>query len=219
MAQKKSSTQSEILEISKIALQNVESNETIKSLMEALGYNSAKISEGVSILQNTRAKFDENQTLEDNKLRAYKAFEEKRLAVNALYAKDRKKARIILKDDALTIKELGLVGEVSKNYVKWLETISLFYNVLNSQPALAQQLEVVQITPAHIASQLAGIAEVESLRAARTLSDGIAQNATKIKDKAFKDLEKWMGAFFAIARIALEDEPQLLESLGKFVRS
>ncbi|NCT16071.1 MAG: hypothetical protein GW774_12490 [Flavobacteriales bacterium] len=173
----------------------------------------------MSILQNTRSKFDENQTLEDNKLRAYKAFEEKRLAVNALYAKDRKKARIILKDDALVIKELGLVGEVSKNYVKWLETISLFYNVLNNQPALAQQLEVVQITPAHIASQLAGIAEVESLRAARTLSDGIAQNATKIKEKAFKDLEKWMGAFFAIARIALEDEPQLLESLGKFVRS
>ena len=219
MAQKKSSTQAEILEISKIALQNVESNATIKSLMEALGYTSAKISEGVSILQNTRTKFDENQTLDDNKLKAFKTFEEKRLAVNALYAKDRKKARIILRDDALTIKELGLIGEVSKNYVKWLETISLFYNVLNSQSALAQQLEVVQITPAHIASQLAGIAEVESLRAARTLSDGIAQNATKIKDKAFKDLEKWMGTFFAYAKITLADEPQLLESLGKFVRS
>jgi len=41
----------------------------------------------------------------------------------------------------------------------------------------------------------------------------------KEKEKTFKDLEKWMGFFFAIARIALEDEPQLLESLGKFVRS
>lgn len=77
----------------------------------------------------------------------------------------------------------------------------------------------MQITPALIADQLAGIAEVELLRAARTQSDGVAQNATKTKNNAFKELEKWMGAFFAIARIALEDEPQLLESLGKFVKS
>ena len=69
------------------------------------------------------------------------------------------------------------------------------------------------------AIRLADIAEVELLRAARVQSDGIAQNATKTKNSAFKELEKWMGAFFAIARIALEDEPQLLESLGKFVKS
>ncbi|WP_445749382.1 hypothetical protein [Polaribacter sp.] len=219
MAQKKSFSQPEMLEISKIALQNVESNQIIKPLMEALGYNSAKISEGTSILQNTRAKFDESQLMDDNKSKAYKVFEEKRLAVNTVYAKDRKKARIILTNDSLALKALGLVGVVPKNYVSWLENINLFYNTLNNQPDLAQKLLVVQITPTHIADQLAGIAEVESLRAARVQSDGIAQNATKTKNNAFKELEKWMGAFFAIARIALEDEPQLLESLGKFVKS
>ncbi|PIX13393.1 MAG: hypothetical protein COZ74_06510, partial [Flavobacteriaceae bacterium CG_4_8_14_3_um_filter_31_8] len=94
-----------------------------------------------------------------------------------------------------------------------------FYNTLKNQPELAAKLTSVQITPEYITETLAGIAEVESLRAARTQNEGITQNATKIKDKAFKDLDKWMGSFFAIARIALENEPQLLESLGKFVRS
>ncbi len=39
------------------------------------------------------------------------------------------------------------------------------------------------------------------------------------KNKAFKDLEKYMSSFYAVARIALENEPQLLESLGKLVKS
>lgn len=48
---------------------------------------------------------------------------------------------------------------------------------------------------------------------------GENQQATKDKDKAFADLEKWVSEFYSIARIALEDKPQLLESLKKFVRS
>lgn len=126
-----------MLEISKIAVQNVESNSIIKPLLENLGYNSAKISEGMSILQNTRDKFDESQLMDDNKSKAYKVFEEKRLAVNAIYVKDRKKARIILNNHSLALKELGLVGLASKNYVKWLENTNLFYNTLNNQPDLA----------------------------------------------------------------------------------
>ena len=48
---------------------------------------------------------------------------------------------------------------------------------------------------------------------------GESQDATKLKDTAFGELDDWMRDFYAVAKIALEDNPQLLESLGKFVRS
>lgn len=126
---------------------------------------------------------------------------------------------MVFKSDQLLLKELGLVGTFSKNYVKWLERVNSFYHTINNQPAIAERLLVMQITPAHVADQLTKIKAVESLKAARTQSDGIAQNATTIKDKAFKELEKWMSTFFATAKIALEDKPQLMESLGIVVKS
>ena len=48
---------------------------------------------------------------------------------------------------------------------------------------------------------------------------GESQQATKDKNNAFDALDKWVVRFFKVAKIALEDKPQLLESLGKTIRS
>lgn len=219
MALKNPRSQTEILEVSRIALENVETNPIIKPLMEALGYDTAKIDEGKAFLNEAKNQYLENQQIEDAKLKAYKTFEDKRIEIDTNYAKSRKKAKVIFKDDALVLRELGLVGSVPKSYVKWLEKVSLFYNTLNAQPDLLNKLSVLQITEQYITEQLAAINELENLRAEYIQAKGNSQNATKTKNKAFRTLEKWMSDFYAVARIALEDEPQLLESLGKLVRS
>ena len=41
---------------------------------------------------------------------------------------------------------------------------------------------------------------------------------TKLYD-AFDAMDDWMSEFYAVARIALEEKPQLLEVLGKHVKS
>tara|TARA_R110001606_G_scaffold153848_1_gene295323 strand:- start:204 stop:863 length:660 start_codon:yes stop_codon:yes gene_type:complete len=219
MALKNTRSQTEILESCRIALQNVETNPVIKPLMEALGYNTTKIDEGKAILNNAKTLYIQNQELEDARGKAYQTFEEKRVAIDLKYATDRKKAKIIFKTDPLILKELGLKGALPRTYVKWLETVSLFYNTLNTQTEVLAKLATLQVTTQSVTDQLAAINELEDLRAAYIQAKGNAQNATKTKNKAFKDLEKWMSDFYAVARIALEGEPQLLESLGKFVKS
>tara|TARA_R110002096_G_scaffold264711_1_gene458187 strand:- start:1088 stop:1747 length:660 start_codon:yes stop_codon:yes gene_type:complete len=219
MALKNTRSQTEILESCRIALQNVETNPAIKPLMEALGYNTTKIDEGKAILNNAKTLYIQNQELEDARGKAYQTFEEKRVAIDLKYATDRKKAKIIFKTDPLILKELGLKGALPRTYVKWLETVSLFYNTLNTQTEVLAKLATLQVTAQSVTDQLASINELEDLRAAYIQAKGNAQNATKTKNKAFKDLEKWMSDFYAVARLALEGEPQLLESLGKFVKS
>ena len=219
MALKNTRSQTEILESCRIALQNVETNPLIKPLMEALGYNTTKIDEGKAILNNAKTLYNQNQELEDARGKAYQTFEEKRVAIDLKYATDRKKAKIIFKTDPLILKELGLKGALPRTYVKWLETVSLFYNTLNTQTEVLAKLATLQVTAQSVTDQLAAINELENLRAAYIQTKGNGQNATKTKNKAFKDLEKWMSDFYAVARLALEGEPQLLESLGKLVKS
>lgn len=219
MALKNTRSQTEILEITRIALQNVETNPLITPLMEALGYNTAKIDEGKALLNTAKTLYNQNLEIDDSKNKAYQAFENKRVAIEGVYSTDRKKAKIVFKTDAVVFKELGLKGSLPRTYVKWLETISLFYNVLNGQPDVLAKLATLQITAQHVTDQIAAINDLENLRADYIQTKGNAQNATKTKNKAFKDLENWMSDFYAVAKIALEGEPQLLESLGKFVKS
>ncbi|NCT09853.1 MAG: hypothetical protein GW772_07215 [Flavobacteriia bacterium] len=219
MALKNTFSQSEILETSRFALQNVESNPIIQPLMAAVGYDTAKINEGKALLNTAQTQYDVNRGIDDTKARASKAYDEKRTEIETLFTKDRSKAKLVFVDNATALRELGLVGKTPRTFVKWLESVDLFYNTLNSQPELVTQLNKFQIDTAHVTDALTALATLEQLRGERMQQKGFAQNATKVKDKAFKDLEKWMGAFFAYAKITLADEPQLLESLGKLVRS
>ena len=63
------------------------------------------------------------------------------------------------------------------------------------------------------------ITDLEAARAEYLREKGESQDSTKIKDAAFAKIDDWMSEFYAVAKIALEDNPQLLESLGKLVRS
>ena len=219
MALKNSNSQAEVLEISRIALQNVETNAIIKPLMEDLGYNTAKIDAGKALLSKTKAQFTIHNTFEDTRARAYKHFDDLKIIIEAKYAKDRKKAKIIYRQDVLVLKELGIKGIIPKSYVKWLEIVNQFYNLLNADAAILAKLAPLQVSQEHVTALLATLNSLENLRAAYIQTKGNAQNATKTKNKAFRDLEQWMSDFYAVARLALENEPQLLESLGKVVKS
>jgi len=48
---------------------------------------------------------------------------------------------------------------------------------------------------------------------------GEAQAATQARDKALDELQDWLSDYLAIAKVALEEDPQLLEGLGVLQRA
>ena len=80
-------------------------------------------------------------------------------------------------------------------------------------------LKQLKITEQEITKQLQLLKEVEQAHADYQKEKGESQQATKDKNDAFEALDKWLAKFFKVAKIALEDKPQLLEILGKTIRS
>ena len=111
-----------------------------------------------------------------------------------------------------------MTGSLPQAYIKWLETVKKFYSTSNDSKPIQDKLKRLKISDANITEALAHVAKLESARSEYLREKGESQDSTKAKDQAISEIDDWMAEFYAVSKIALEDQPQLLEALGKVVR-
>lgn len=199
--------------------ENISKNETLKNELAEYGYDSEEIAKGKVLYDIAAEKLDINKAETAEEKLAYDQFRKKFEALKKSYTIDRKKVKIIYKNEAATLSVLGVKGTVSIRITEFLDSVDTLYKQLRASEDLLRPLARLKITEEHITAQLEALEEVKTAYNAYTKEKGESQQATKDKDKALAYLEKWVREFYAIAKIALEDQPQLLESVGKFMRS
>lgn len=219
MASNLKSTEAGTLELYRVALENVQEQPEIASVMADLGYDSALITEGKQLLEQTRNIFDFNKTEDDETSVAYADFSNRKKDLETIYSLHRKKAKVVFRKDPVTLKQLALDGSLQKSYVKWIETVKKFYSVATTNTEIQGKLARLKVTPEDITATNTKVTELEKARAEYLREKGESQDATKAKDAAFAKIDDWMSEFYAVAKIGLEEKPQLLEALGKIVRS
>ncbi|MDM8160584.1 hypothetical protein QUH73_12230 [Labilibaculum sp. K2S] len=219
MIRTQSKSEGQLIETFRISLANVENQPKIAATMAEFGYDLSTITKGRELLEATISAFNFNQQEDNETIQARADFDAKVTLMTEKYTSHRRKAKVAFRKDEVVLKQLGLAGNYSKAYTKWITTMKTFYNGVQTNAAHLAKLLVYKITEEEIA---ACITEINALETTRTLylkEVGESQEATKLKDKALADLEEWMSDFYAVAKIAMEDQPQLLESLGLLVRS
>ena len=108
------------LERYRVALENVETQSEIATVMAEFGYDSALIEDGKQLFTKTRQAYDENVREDDETSQAYSDFMEKRNSLEDTYSLHRKKAKVIFRKDLETVKRLDLDGSIPRAYVSWL---------------------------------------------------------------------------------------------------
>lgn len=219
MATNRTLSEAEALEQYRVAFENVENQPEIATIMAEFGYNETLLTEGKALLTKTREAFDLNKKEDDETSEAYNNFKTTKQNLTKTYTLHRKKAKVIFRKEPITLNKLLLTGSLPYAYIKWLETVKKFYAVTFGDTEMETKLARLKITPAELESTISLIAELELNRAEYLREKGESQGATQAKDNAFGELDEWMSDFYAVAKIALEDNPQLLESLGKLVKS
>ena len=212
-------SEAQILENFRIALTNSEKQAILATTLAEFGYDGRKIKEGKQLLGVTRQSFDFNKKEDDETNEARAAFIKIKSEVHDAYSLNRKKGKVVFKNDEVTLKKLGLTGTLSYAYIKWLESMNTFYREVSADTEIQTKLARLKITPKQIAKDQANIAEMGDARAEYKREIGESQEATREKDLAFAKMDDWMSEFYSVAKIAMEDKPQLLESLGMLVRS
>jgi hypothetical protein len=125
-----------------------------------------------------------------------------------------KVSRVAFVENPDILASLGLVGERPRSLSGWLRSAKNLYTNLLEIPVALQIIHEYGYTPERIDRELQDVKKVEELHVKQLSEKSAAQIATQNRDKAFDELCKWFSKFRAIARVALYDEPQLLEALG-----
>jgi len=212
-------TENQAFEAIHLALTNAEAQPEIASTIATYGYTTEVIAEGKSLLEETLTAYNFNKK-ENNETREARAdFDEKCLQMNNTYSKHRKLARVVFRNDILNWQKLELKGRVPKSYVNWLASLKIFYSEIVADENIQTKLSRLKFTKEEAENCLVAITDIENTRTTYLREIGESQEATQSKDAAFANLDSWMQDFYAVAKIAMEDKPQLLEAIGILVRS
>ena len=190
----------------------------IATTMAEYGYGPAAMATGQALYDTTVLAFDSNTTETDEASAAYATFDTKKNQLGDIYSAHRRKAKVVFSDDPVTAKKLGILGSLPEAYVNWLDTVGKFYTVSIKDVEIQTKLGKLKITLDDLNAANALIPEVKASRAAYLKEKGESEDATSIKDAAFGKLDDWMREFYSVAKIAMEDNPQLLEALGLTVK-
>lgn len=199
--------------------QNINKQGVIQTKLAQYGYDDDAIAQGNALFNDLLAKYNAKHTTKAQQTSAYATFKKEFINVKTTYALDRKKVKIIYKKQPVILKNLSVTGKTPLQIANLLDIIHWFYNSLNNNPALLQPLQQLQINPQHITTQLANINKVKQAYATYIQEKGESQQATLNKNKAFNNMAQWVSAFYNVAKIALHDKPQLLESIAKLIPS
>lgn len=202
-----------------VMFENLGKDLELKAELTEYGYDEAKIGEGKKLYDEARKTFDANTKETREETTASLNFQEKYQNFQKIYITHRKKAKIVFDDNAEAFLQLKLKNTPARVIAKFLEETRAFYQLLNTTETLMTLLKQLKVTEQDIEKQLQLLTDVEQAYADYQKEKGESQQATKDKNNAFDALDKWVVRFFKVAKIALEDKPQLLESLGKTIRS
>lgn len=202
-----------------ILFENLKTQAELKTELSEYGYDDEEVAKGKALYDKALAEYQKNIKEGQEETSAYQLFTQKIGEVSEIYSTDRKKARIVFKDEPDTLINLRLKGKPSQSIAAMLDDMKVFYTTIQQNESLLNPLKRLKISAEHITQQIQKLTDTEKAYADYTREKGESQQATKDKNLAFSNMEKWVREFYSIAKIALEDKPQLLESVAKFVRS
>ena len=212
-------TEAQILQRYGVLFENVKKDTVLAAELAEYGYDATAIAQGEALYNTLIEKYDANKTETAQETTAYAVFSNAFETTLSTYKTDRKKAKIVFKNQPDVLKNLQLNKSLIERNATMIDAMRLFYEMLQNNAEWVNALQRLKITTDHVNQQLANVTNVQTVYATYVQEKGESQQATQDKNKAFDEVNKWVSEFYSVAKIALEDQPQLLESIAKWVRS
>ena len=181
-------------------------------LADPYGYTPEDYADGLALVADLQQKIADFVREYGEQFEATEASDDATADLEALFSAHRRLARSKVKSGSARYTALGLVGNVARSETALFDQASTFYQTLADDPSLADGIR--GLPPEAVTRGQAAVEEARAAEDAQVKETGEAQRATVVRDQAARALRVHAGELAEVAKVALEDQPQLREVLG-----
>ena len=195
-------------------LANAREQPEIAAALAEFGYDPPVLQVGQDLLDTARDLHDLQIKEYGEQHAATQAILEASQQADKSYTTHRALAKIAFKNDPQRKTDLHLEDRKPQLFYPWYEQARHFYTALLADQEAQSQLTRFNISLEALQASQAQLEGVYTLKNVQEREKGEAQEATQQRNAALGDLDEWLSDFRVVARIALQDTPQLLEALN-----
>ncbi|MFW5701138.1 MAG: hypothetical protein ACOCWM_05550 [Cyclobacteriaceae bacterium] len=189
------------------------SDQGLVSSMSSFGYGLREMEEGRELLEVVR-QIDQEQ--EGAMERRKQLNQERGLLQKDLqkrYMRIVKLGRIVFDENEMARKALGLDGPREKMFDDWYRQVYMFCRNLIAEKNWLNALKSYGVKRQDLDNILLDLEKLEELNTRFEHAKEISKEMTRKKKKHLLILQDWLSDYLKIARLALEEKPQLLNKL------
>ena len=201
---------SDLLEAAQLALTNTQKHPEIQKRMAAYGFTPAQLQVGKKLLTTVEEKQLAQSRAQDKRWALSQQINTGLLAVRDQLKQYAAIAVVAFRRDPVLLHSLK-INRIASGRWDIVRQAVYFYQQLENKkvdmiPYGVSQKELQQAQTAAVA--------LTRMKEERTSAKGMAQISTQQKHTAQRALRQWLSEFRSIARLALKDQPQMLEVFG-----
>ncbi|WKN44482.1 hypothetical protein [Tunicatimonas pelagia] len=208
---------SQILSEAELIIANIARNEQIQKSLANYGFPSKRIKEGEHLLKVAVQLKTMMEDQQEARYETSQAWLTDFQNAKATYQGYVNLARTVYRNQPVILRKLKIDRPTPKQQQPWIEQALHFYSKVS---AYKEAIEQRYGLSSEVWTQ--AMSEVESLsdsRSERLHLRAQAQQATEQRNYSLIKLHAWVKELKYIAKVALKDDPQLLEALGIVVPS
>lgn len=193
-------------------IMNASKHPRVKQQMSTFGYTDSRMQQGLELVNTFMLLQAEKDSCYSRNQALKQQLDQDIKTLKSLYREHLTIARFAFRTDAYMQAQLHLKGKRKPDWAGWTAQVQNFYGRIEAEGMAAMKKHGAK------AEELAqGKAMADALMSTyqdKKSNSGDAQSATQRRDEALKALTRWVSDFKKVAQVALQDDPQLLESLG-----
>ncbi|MGE5582545.1 MAG: hypothetical protein ACM3X9_08385 [Bacillota bacterium] len=209
----------EFLLSAQVMIENALSDSGVKTALAGYGFTENKIMDIKKLYEEVAALHNAQKKEYGEQVAATSELNEIWEQADRRYMKTLKIARVSFKDNVKAYKAMILYGDRKQSLSGWLEQAKALYSNILNDPGMLAVIGEYGYTPEKLKEEEALIDQVTAKHLEQKKEIGEAQEATQNRDKKLDELAMRISGLRAVAKVALDENPQMLEKLGILART
>ncbi|WP_462317248.1 PQLLE family protein [Marinilabilia sp.] len=189
------------------------SDQNLVSSLSSFGYGLKEMEQGRELLEMLRQIDQEQEAAQRRRKQLNKEKNELYREIQRRYMRIVKIGRIVFDDDVMARGALGLDGPREKQFDDWYRQVYMFCKNLLAEEKWMKSLSNYGVKKLDLKNILVDLEKLEELNTRFEHAKTLSKEMTQKKRKQLLLLQDWLSDYLKIARLALEEKPQLLEKL------